>query len=108
MLAVFGSLLLFEALHSKVLPLSVLFPVIMIRVESVPALLVISVDPRCHVIFGEGSALLLTTQRTSILILSPMVSGLTFGLMEMLETSTVYKAYVSQQNVTNNMLFGRA
>lgn len=66
MLVVFDGLLLFEALHPKVLPLSVLFPIILMEVLSVPALLVMSVNPRYQVIFGAGTALLLTTQWTFI------------------------------------------
>lgn len=85
-LAVFGRLL-FEALHSKILPLSVLFPEIFMYVAAVPARLVMSLDPRCQVIFGAGTALLLTKQRTSIWELSLMVSGLSLGLMETLYTS---------------------
>lgn len=80
-LTVFGGVLLFEALHSKDLVLSVLFPVIVMEVVSVPAT---NVDARYQVIFGAGTALLLTTQRTSMWVLSLMVSGLSLGLMETL------------------------
>lgn len=47
-------------------------------------------DPRYHVIVGAGSALLLTSQHNSLCEFSLIVSGLLFGLMEMLWTSTVY------------------
>lgn len=83
-LAVFGGVLLFEALHSKDFLLSVLFPVKVMEVVSVPAMNVMSVDPRYQVISGAGTALLLTTQRTSMWVLSLMVSGLSLGLMETL------------------------
>lgn len=84
MLTVFGGVLLFEALHSKDFLLSVLFPVIVMEVVSVPAMNVMSVDPRYQVIFIAGTAFLLTTHRTSIWVLSLMVSGLSLGLMETL------------------------
>lgn len=84
MLTVFGGVLLFEALHSKDFLLSVLFPVIVMEVVPVPAMNVMSVDPRYQVIFGAGTAFLLTTHRTSIWVLSLMVSGLSLGLMETL------------------------
>lgn len=83
-LTVFGGVLLFEALHSKDFLFSVLFPVIVMEVVSVPAMNVMSVDPRYQVIFGAGTAFLLTTHRTSIWVLSLMVSGLSLGLMETL------------------------
>lgn len=83
-LAVFGGVLLFEALHSKDFVLYALFPVTVMEVVSVPAMNIMSVDPRYQVIFGAGSAFLLTTQRTSIWVLSLMVSGLSLGRMETL------------------------
>lgn len=86
--AVFGGLLLFAALHCNIFPLSSLFPVIIMELVFVIAMLVIFVDPRYHVIDGEGSALALTTQKTCFVLPSCIFSGLSLGLRETLWTST--------------------
>lgn len=62
MAADFASLLLFDAKHVKFSVLSILFPVIKIEVVSLPAKLVISVDPRYQVMVGGGAAFLFITQ----------------------------------------------
>lgn len=74
-LAVLVVLLLFEALHFNVFLLSALLPVIMMEVLSVPVVLVMSVNPRYQIIFGAGTALLLTTHCTFLLVRSLTVSG---------------------------------
>lgn len=65
-LADFDGLLLFVALHCNVFMLSILFPVRVMDVVSVPALLVMSVDPKYQVMIGAGTALLLTKHRNSL------------------------------------------
>lgn len=64
-LAVFGGLLLFVALHCNVFLLSIFSPVKVMDVVFVPALLVISADSRYQVIVGAGAALLLTSHWTT-------------------------------------------
>lgn len=64
-LAVFGGLLLFVALHCNVFLLSIFSPIKVMEVVSVPALLVISTDSRYQVIVGAGAALLLTSHWTT-------------------------------------------
>ena len=61
---VFDGLLLFVALHSNVLLLCSRFTVMMIENALLPAIFVMSVDPRYQVMVGAGTALLLTTHRT--------------------------------------------
>lgn len=64
--AVFGGLLLlFVALHCNVLLLFVLFPVRVMKVVFVTAMLVMFTDSRYQVMVGAGAALLLTTHLTS-------------------------------------------
>ena len=87
---VFGGLLLFVALQFKVLLLSCRFPVCMIEILLILAVLVIFVDPRYQVIVGVGTALLLTTHLTSILVPSLIVRGLSLGTKDTLWTSTVF------------------
>lgn len=84
MFAVIGGLLLFEAVHSKVLPLSFLLPVIVIEVVFVSILVVMSVDTRYQVMVGLGTALLLTTQLNSFRMPSLIVSGLSLGVKDTL------------------------
>lgn len=60
-----GKLLLFVALHCNVLLLFVLFPVRVIKVVFVTAMLVMFADSRYQVMVGAGAALLLTTHLTS-------------------------------------------
>lgn len=83
-LAVFGGLLLFEALHSKVLPLSFLLPVILIEDVFVSILVAMSVNTRYQVMVGLGTALLLTTHWNSFRKPSLIVSGLPLGIKETL------------------------
>lgn len=97
-LAVFGGVLLFVALHCKVFVLSALFPVIVMEVVSVPAMYVMFVDPRYQVMVGGGNALLLTTQRTFLWLSFLIVHGLSFGFKETLRTSTVNK-FILKTNV---------
>lgn len=52
------------------------------------AMSVMFVDPRNHVIDGEGSALALTTQTTCFFLPSCIFSGLSLGLRDTLWTST--------------------
>ena len=87
---VFGGLLLFVVLQFKVLLLSCRFPVSMIEVLLILAVLVIFVDPRYQVIVGVGTALLLTTHWTSIWVPSLNVRGLSLGTKDTLWTSTVF------------------
>lgn len=82
-LAVFEELL-FVALHSNLFVLSVLFPVILMDDAYVNAVLAMFMDPRYQRIVGAGTAFVLTTHSNSICALSLMVSGLSFGLMEIL------------------------
>lgn len=83
-LAVFDGPLLFVALHSNVIVLSVFCAIMIIEVVFCPALLVMSVDPRYQVMFGAGSAFLLTTHRTSLSEPSLIVKGLSLGMKETL------------------------
>lgn len=96
MLDVFGCLLLFVALHCNVLLLSVLFPVIMMDVVFFPALLVMSVDPRCQVMVGAGTAFLLTTHWITFWISSLIVSGLSSGIKDTFLTSTADQCGIIQ------------
>lgn len=84
MFAVIGGLLLFEAVHSKVLPLSFLLPVIVIEAVFVSILMVMSVDTRYQVMVGIGTALLLNTQFNFSKLPSLIVSGLSLGIKETL------------------------
>lgn len=84
-----GGLLLFVALHSKVFVLSVLFPVILMKVVFVRSMLEIAIDPSNHVMFGAGSALLLTSHSTIVGSPSLKINGLSLGISETLWTSTV-------------------
>lgn len=88
-LAFFGCLLLFVALHSKVFVLSVLFPVILMKVVFVRSMLEIALDPNNHVILGAGNALLLTSQMTIFGFPSLKINGLSLGISETLWTSAV-------------------
>lgn len=88
-LTVFGGLLLFVAVHCNVFMLSILFPIIMMDVVFVSALLVMSVDPRYQVRIGAGTAFLLTTHWITFWMPSLIVSGLSLGVKETLLTSTV-------------------
>lgn len=85
----FGGLLLFIALHCNVFMLSVLVPVRVMEVVSVPATYVMFVDPRYQVMVGAGTALLFTTHRTSLWVPSLIASGLSLGIKETLWTLTV-------------------
>lgn len=86
-LAVFGGLLLFVALHCNNFVLSVLLPVRVMAVVSFRAMLVMFVGPRYQLI--TGTALLFTTHRTSLWVPSLIASGLSLGIKETLWTSTV-------------------
>lgn len=79
-----GGLLLFVALHSKVLPLSILFPVRVMWVVFIPALLVMSLEPRYQVMVGAGNASLLTTHWITFWMPSLIVSWFLFGIKETL------------------------
>lgn len=81
---IFGDFLSFVALHSKFLPLSVLFPVRVMKVVFLPALLVMSVDPMYQEMVGVGSASLLTTHWITLWMPSLTVSGLSLGIKEIL------------------------
>lgn len=91
--AILGCLILFEASHFNIFVLSVLFPVIMMVDAFPPALLVMSIDPRNHVMFGAGEAFLLTTQVTSIEVPSIIFIVLLLGIKVILWTSTKNKIH---------------
>lgn len=81
-------LFMFEAVHSNVFMLSVLFPTKVIEVSCDPSMAVMIVESRYQVIRGAGNAFLLTSHRTSINLCSLIVSGLSLGIKETLSTST--------------------
>lgn len=84
----FTVLFMFEAVHSNVFMLSVLFPTKVIDVSCDPSMAVMIVESRYQVIRGSGNAFLLTSHRTSINLCSFIVSGLSLGIKETLWTST--------------------
>lgn len=88
-LAFFGGLLLFVAIHSNVFVLSVLFPVILMKVVFVRSMLGISVVPSNHVMLGAGIASLLTSHLTTIGFPSLRINGLRLGINETSLTSAV-------------------
>lgn len=77
-------LLLFVALHSMVWPLSILFPVRVMWVVFIPALLVMSLEPRYQVMVGAGNASLLTTHWITFWMPSLIVSWFLLGIKEKL------------------------
>lgn len=87
-LAFTGFLFMFEAVHSNVFMLSVLFPTNVIEVSCDPSMVLMIVDSRYQVIIGAGNAFLLTSHQTSISLFSLIVSGLSLGIKETLRTST--------------------
>lgn len=89
MLAVFGGLLLFVALHCNISVLSFLFPVKVMEVLFFPTIYVMFVDPRYQVMIGSGTALMLTTHWTSLCFPSLTINGLSLGINETLWTSAV-------------------
>lgn len=84
----FTVLFMFEAVHSNVFMLSVLFPTKVIEVSCDPSMAVMIVESRYQVIRGAGNAFLLTSHTTSINLCSLIVSGLSLGIKETLWTST--------------------
>lgn len=90
LLAVFGSLLLlFEALHSKVLPLSVLFPVIPMEIVLVPFILLF----KYQVITGGGAAFWFTLHVNSVVLPSIIENEPELDCRDILWTATVKYVY---------------
>lgn len=87
-LAVFGSLL-FEALHSKVLPLYVLFPVILMEIVFVPITLLF----KYQVINGGGAAFWFTLHVNVVVIPSIIENDLELDCRDILWTATVKYVY---------------